>query len=113
MRKTLVLSLMITNASNSFRQRNDAIVSLAINIVKLDHVLQHYGAQVHDLRATLKDYAGDKIEDVGRDLLLEIEVPEPRKSRHRPDQEKKPRRPLLPRGFVHGSSGRTPGYRPA
>lgn len=67
----LVLGLMITSASNSFKQRADAIDSLAINIVKLDRILLRYGPQVHDIRVTLKAYAENKVSQLSNPLSSE------------------------------------------
>jgi hypothetical protein len=60
----LVLSLMITNASNSFRLRTDAIESLGINILKLDRSLLRYDAPVKDIRVALRAYANAKVEEI-------------------------------------------------
>jgi hypothetical protein len=65
----LVLSLMITNASTSFRTRTDAIESLAVNIIKLDRTLQRYGARAASVRATLHDYAAAKTRELSDNAL--------------------------------------------
>jgi hypothetical protein len=60
----LVLSLMITNASNSFRLRSEAVDTLAISIVKLDRILTRYGDPAQDIRVSLKRYAEAKLAEL-------------------------------------------------
>ncbi|CAM5769426.1 hypothetical protein LMIY3S_02833 [Labrys miyagiensis] len=73
----LVLSLMITSASNSFKVRSDAIDSLAINIVKLDRALLRYGTGTGSIRSALKAYADAKVAELsipGRSAHDDIEM---------------------------------------
>jgi hypothetical protein len=61
----LVMGLLISNASSSFAARTDAIHALAIDIIRLDRSLQHYGPEAHSIRETLQSYAQAKIQALG------------------------------------------------
>jgi hypothetical protein len=62
----LVLSLMITNASTSFKVRSDAVETLAIDIIKLDRLLGRYGSQADSTRAALRTYAKAKVAELAQ-----------------------------------------------
>jgi hypothetical protein len=60
----LVLGLMISSASTSFRARTDAVESLAVDIIKLNRALQRYGPEAASARDTLQAYAQSKIHEL-------------------------------------------------
>jgi hypothetical protein len=49
----LVLSLLLSSAKSSFDQRNAEFAQMAANIVLLDRLLAHYGAETKPARASL------------------------------------------------------------
>ena len=60
----LVLSLMITNANSSFNLKENAIGSLAVDIVKLDRTLKRYGPETASARDALQAYAKIKLQEL-------------------------------------------------
>jgi hypothetical protein len=60
----LVLGLMISTASSSFRTRADAIQNLALDIVKLNRTLQRYGPEAAGVQTALQSYARAKTHEL-------------------------------------------------
>ena len=50
----LVLGLLIASAKNTYDTRSNQLLQVSADIILLDRVLAHYGAETKDARATLQ-----------------------------------------------------------
>jgi hypothetical protein len=57
----LMLSLMLNSANTAFHAREDAVETLAVSIVRLDHELMNYGSLAQPIRSELRRYAAVKV----------------------------------------------------
>jgi hypothetical protein len=62
----LVIGLMISTASSAFSARVNAVETLAMDIVKLDRVLQRYGRDTDGTRDLVSRYAAMKADELTR-----------------------------------------------
>ncbi|HTR18114.1 MAG TPA: hypothetical protein VMI52_13920 [Acetobacteraceae bacterium] len=60
----LVISFLISNASNSFATRNSEITQLSSDIIQLDRVLRRYGPEADAARDALQHYTTMKFDDL-------------------------------------------------
>lgn len=60
----LVIGLLISTANTSFLARADAIGDLAVDVVRLNRSLIRYGPEAEPVRATLRAYAEEKVEEL-------------------------------------------------
>jgi len=58
----LVLGLLIASAKGFYDTRNTEMTQAAANVVLLDRILVHYGAEAKDARAVLRDTVASLIE---------------------------------------------------
>jgi hypothetical protein len=59
----LVLGLMISTASSSFSTRSGEITAIAIDLVRINRIMQRYGPEADDVRAKLRTYAAAKMQE--------------------------------------------------
>ena len=64
MMASLALGLLVASANSSFTARNDALDSIAADIVQLDRVLAGYGAEAQGVRESLRSLVASTIERV-------------------------------------------------
>jgi hypothetical protein len=50
----LVLGLLIASAKNTYDTRSNQLLQVSADIILLDRILAHYGAETKDARATLQ-----------------------------------------------------------
>jgi hypothetical protein len=62
----LVIGLMISTASTAFSARENAVETLAMDIVKLDRVLRRYGPDTGGTRELVRRYAAMKVDELSR-----------------------------------------------
>lgn len=60
----LVIGLLISNASNSFGARNEALTRMSADVVHLDRMLRHYGPEADGTRVSLRRYTELKIQEL-------------------------------------------------
>ena len=60
----LVIGLMISTANASFSMRSNEVSKIAVDIVRIDRLLQRYGPEAQDARAQLQGYARAKIQEL-------------------------------------------------
>lgn len=60
----LVISLLISTASTSFSARTNAISNLAVDMVRLNRSLVHYGPGAEGIRESIRDYAQAKMSEL-------------------------------------------------
>jgi hypothetical protein len=60
----LVISLLISSASNSLSTRNEAVAKLSADIVQLDELLRRYGPEANAARTALQHYVKTRMENV-------------------------------------------------
>lgn len=60
----LVIGLMISTANNSFSTRSSEVSRIAVDIVRLNRVMQRYGPEADDARAKLRTYAEAKMQEL-------------------------------------------------
>lgn len=60
----LVIGLMISTANNSFSTRSSEVSRIAVDIVRLNRVMQRYGPEADDARVKLRTYAEAKMQEL-------------------------------------------------
>jgi hypothetical protein len=60
----LVLGLLIAAASNSFNTKNEEVISMAADVIQIDHLLRRYGPEAENLRLLLRRHTEMKIQDL-------------------------------------------------
>lgn len=60
----LVIGLMISTANSSFSTRSSEVSRIAVDIVRIDRMLQRYGPEAEDARVKLRDYARAKMQEL-------------------------------------------------
>jgi hypothetical protein len=60
----LVLGLLIAAASNSFNTKNEEVISMAAEVIQIDHLLRRYGPEAENLRLLLRRHTEMKIQDL-------------------------------------------------
>jgi hypothetical protein len=60
----LVLGLLIAAASNSFNTKNEEIISMAADVIQIDHLLRRYGPEAENLRVLLRRHTEMKTQDL-------------------------------------------------
>jgi hypothetical protein len=60
----LVLGLLIAAASNSFNTKNEEVISMAADVIQIDHLLRRYGPEGENLRLLLRRHTEMKIRDL-------------------------------------------------
>ena len=60
----LVLGLLIAAASSSFYTKNQEVVLIAADVIRLDRLLRRYGPEAEGLRDLLRRYTAMKIQDL-------------------------------------------------
>lgn len=57
----MVLGLLVASAKSSFDSQRGGVSQLAANVVVLDRVLEHFGPEAQDARASLRESAADLV----------------------------------------------------
>lgn len=57
----LVISLMISTANSSFSTRSSEVSSIAVDIVRINRMMQRYGPEAENVRTQLRLYARTKM----------------------------------------------------
>ena len=76
----LVLGLLIAAASSSFNTKNEEVILIAANMIRVDRLLRRYGPEAEPLRDLLRGYTARKIEELfaeGTTKLPSSENPRP------------------------------------
>ncbi|VVO30116.1 hypothetical protein [Pseudomonas fluorescens] len=60
----LVIGLMISTANSSFSTRSSEVSRIAVDIVRINRVMQRYGPEAEDARVKLRDYARAKMQEL-------------------------------------------------
>jgi hypothetical protein len=60
----LVLGLLLSNASVSFRSQSQLLMSISANLMRTDVILRAYGPEANDARAVLRQYAAATLHDI-------------------------------------------------
>jgi len=60
----LVLGLMITSANSSFSARSGEVRELSLQLIRMDRNLRRYGPEADDARATLREWASAKTQQL-------------------------------------------------
>lgn len=60
----LVIGLMISTANSSFSTRSNEVSSIAVDIVRINRLMQRYGPEAEDARVKLQIYARAKMEEL-------------------------------------------------
>ena len=60
----LVIGLMISTANSSFATRSNEVSRIAVDIVRINRMLQRYGPEAEDARTKLRLYARVKMEEL-------------------------------------------------
>lgn len=60
----LVIGLMISTANSSFSARSSEVSRIAVNIVRINRVMQRYGPEAEDARVKLHTYAKAKMQEL-------------------------------------------------
>src|SRR5258708_9961068 len=74
----LVLGLLIAGASSSYYTKNQEVVLIAADVIRLDRLLRRYGPEAEGLRDLLRRYTAMKIQDLfpeGTTKLPNLENP--------------------------------------
>jgi hypothetical protein len=74
----LVLGLLIAGASSSFNTKNQEVVLIAADVIRVDRLLRRYGPEAEGLRDLLRRYIAMKIQDLfpeGTTKLPNLENP--------------------------------------
>ena len=74
----LVLGLLIAAASSSFNTKNQDVILIAADVIRMDRLLRHYGPEAEGLRDLLRRYTAMKIQDLfpeGTNKLPNLENP--------------------------------------
>lgn len=77
MMATLALGLLVASAHSSFTARNEALDRIAADVVLIDRVLAHYGAEAQDARGSLRDMVATTIDRVWPDEQITGRLNEP------------------------------------
>jgi hypothetical protein len=76
----LVLGLLIAAASSSFYTKNEEVILIAADAIRVDRLLRRYGPETEPLRDLLRRYIAVKIQDLfaeGTTKLRSSENPRP------------------------------------
>ena len=60
----LVIGLMISSASTSFTTRSNEVISISVDLIRMQRTLQRYGSEADTARAQLRDYASAKMQEL-------------------------------------------------
>ena len=60
----LVLGLLIAAASSSFNTKNEEVILISADVIRLDRLLRRYGPEAEGLRDLLRRYTARKIQDL-------------------------------------------------
>jgi hypothetical protein len=60
----LVLGLLIAAASSSFNTKNQEVILIAADVIRMDRQLRRYGPEAEGLRDLLRRYTAMKIQDL-------------------------------------------------
>jgi len=60
----LVISLMISSASNTFSEKSHEVTTVSVDLIRMDHMLRRYGPLAADARAKLQAYAAAKTQQL-------------------------------------------------
>jgi len=60
----LVLGLMISSANSAFSARSGEVAVIAVDLIRMNRMMQRYGIEADDVRAKLRAYARAKMEDL-------------------------------------------------
>jgi hypothetical protein len=60
----LVLGLMISTASSSFSERSREVTAISVDLIRINRMMQRYGANADDVRAKLRVYASAKMQEL-------------------------------------------------
>lgn len=60
----LVIGLMITTANSSFSARSSEVTRIAVDIVRINRLMQRYGPEAEDPRVKLRNYANAKMQEL-------------------------------------------------
>jgi hypothetical protein len=74
----LVLGLLIAAANNSFNTKDAEIISMAAEVIQIDHLLRRYGPEGDELRVLLRRHTEMKIQDLfpdGGTMRANLESP--------------------------------------
>jgi hypothetical protein len=74
----LVLGLLIAGASSSFNTKNQEVILIAADVIRMDRLLRRYGPEAEGLRDLLRRYTAMKIQDLfpeGTTKLPNLENP--------------------------------------
>jgi type III secretory pathway component EscR len=74
----LVLGLLIAAAASSFNTKNQEVILIAADVIRVDRLLRRYGPEAEPLRDLLRRYTAMKIQDLfaeGTNKLPSLENP--------------------------------------
>jgi hypothetical protein len=60
----LVLGLMISTASSSFSARSQEVTAISVDLIRMDRMMQRYGAEAEAVRTKLRTYATAKMREL-------------------------------------------------
>ncbi|CAI8781782.1 DUF4239 domain-containing protein [Pseudomonas sp. IT-P253] len=60
----LVIGLMITTANSSFSARSSEVTRIAVDIVRINRLMERYGPEAEDARVKLRNYANAKMQEL-------------------------------------------------
>ena len=60
----LVIGLMISTASSSFSARSNEVTTISVDLIRMDRMMQRYGAEADDARAELRAYVTAKAQEL-------------------------------------------------
>jgi len=60
----LVLGLMISTASNSYSARSAEVTSIAVDLIRINRMMQRYGPEADRVRAMLRTYGTAKMQEL-------------------------------------------------
>jgi hypothetical protein len=60
----LVLGLMISSANSAFSARSGEVAVIAVDLIRINRMMQRYGPEADDVRAKLRTYARAKMQDL-------------------------------------------------
>ena len=55
---------MISTASSSFSTRSNEVTAIAVDLVRINRMMQRYGPEADDVRAKLRTYATAKMQEL-------------------------------------------------